>query len=703
MPSSAAESLCRRRAPMSTCWSSSRASRPSASRPPQGLWDKLLELGADRKTVIVAVGGGVVGDLAGFVAATFARGLPLVQVPTTLLAQVDSSVGGKVGINLPGAKNMVGAFWQPPGVLIDTAVLATLADREYRAGLAEVVKYGVILDAEFFAYLEAHAEPTWSPRSADVLEHVIARCCRLKADVVEKDEREKPACGPCSTMATRSATPWRPSPATATLSARRGGGDRHAVRLATGRAAGPGRSQHSPSGNTTCWRRLGLPVDFPESTTTQFWPPWRTTRKSSTAGCGSCCPRDGPRRAGRRRRSGGTCGPLWQKLSFCRRSTVVLRRTGFAVNREPRLPQTMPHDADAGRCRAAVAGLRRGPAAAQGAARGVWHAAARAAGGTQRAAPRAGHRRRTDATHRRGRAKISTCRPRSTCARPTASRFSTECDPAYPRALREIHDPPGMLFVRGEILPQDALAMAIVGSRHATHYGLAQAERLAGSLARAGLTIVSGLARGIDAAAHRGALAAGGRTLAVLGSGVLNIYPPEHAELADEVAAHGAVVSEAPPRSPPLERRVSAAQSHHQRHVAGRDRRRSLDAVRRADHGPARHGAGPRGVCRAGPSRQPHVARLPPADSRRGEAGRNGRRRAGGARPAGRAARNAPTGEVIASSGRAAAERTGAAGAGRRSPASRSRSTPSWPPASCRRRRCWRRSACWKCGTWCAG
>ena len=128
----------------------------------------------------------------------------------------------------------------------------------------------------------------------------------------------------------------------------------------------------------------------------------------------------------------------------------------------------------------------------------------------------------------------------------------SECDPAYPRALREIHDPPGILFVRGEILPQDALAVAIVGSRHATHYGLAQAERLAGGLARAGLTIISGLARGIDAAAHRGALAAGGRTLAVLGSGVLNMYPPEHAALADEVAAHGAVISESPPRSPPL-------------------------------------------------------------------------------------------------------------------------------------------------------
>jgi DNA processing protein len=128
----------------------------------------------------------------------------------------------------------------------------------------------------------------------------------------------------------------------------------------------------------------------------------------------------------------------------------------------------------------------------------------------------------------------------------------TEADPAYPRMLAEIHDPPSILFVRGRLIADDALAVAIVGSRHATHYGLSQAEQLAGSLARAGLTIVSGLARGIDAAAHRGALAAGGRTVAVLGSGLLNIYPPEHEALADEVAANGAIVSEAPPHSPPL-------------------------------------------------------------------------------------------------------------------------------------------------------
>jgi 3-dehydroquinate synthase len=154
------------------------------------LWNKLLALGVDRKTLIVAIGGGVVGDLAGFVAATYARGLHFAQVPTTLLAQVDSSVGGKVGVNLPHAKNMVGAFWQPAAVLIDTQTLQTLPDREYRSGLAEVAKYGVILDAEFFSRLERDA-PALIYRRHDVLQQVIARCCRLKADVVEADEREE--------------------------------------------------------------------------------------------------------------------------------------------------------------------------------------------------------------------------------------------------------------------------------------------------------------------------------------------------------------------------------------------------------------------------------------------------------------------------------------------------------------------------------
>ncbi len=155
-----------------------------------GLWQGLLELGADRQTVVAAVGGGVVGDLAGFVAATYARGLRFLQVPTTLLAQVDSAVGGKVGINLPEAKNIIGAFHQPLGVLVDTATLSTLPEREYRSGLAEVVKYGAALDAALFEYLEQNTAVLLE-RKAAALQHVIARCCRLKADVVEQDERDE--------------------------------------------------------------------------------------------------------------------------------------------------------------------------------------------------------------------------------------------------------------------------------------------------------------------------------------------------------------------------------------------------------------------------------------------------------------------------------------------------------------------------------
>ena len=153
------------------------------------LWDRMLEIGTDRQSVVLAVGGGVIGDLAGFVAATFARGLRFFQVPTTLLAQVDSSVGGKVGVNLAGGKNMVGAFHQPIGVLIDTQTLDTLDDAQYLAGLGEVLKYGVSLDASLLELLEANVEPLLR-RDPQLLTDIIARCCRIKAEIVEQDERE---------------------------------------------------------------------------------------------------------------------------------------------------------------------------------------------------------------------------------------------------------------------------------------------------------------------------------------------------------------------------------------------------------------------------------------------------------------------------------------------------------------------------------
>ncbi len=154
------------------------------------LYDALIDLPADRRTLVVAVGGGVIGDLAGFVASTYARGLSLLMVPTTLLAMVDSSVGGKVAVNHPRAKNLIGTFHQPVGVWIDTATLATLPEREYRSGLAEVVKYGVILDAPFFARLEASADAILR-REPEAVRRVVLRCCELKARVVEQDEREE--------------------------------------------------------------------------------------------------------------------------------------------------------------------------------------------------------------------------------------------------------------------------------------------------------------------------------------------------------------------------------------------------------------------------------------------------------------------------------------------------------------------------------
>ena len=150
---------------------------------------RLLELKAERSTMLIALGGGVIGDLAGFAAATYQRGMPLVQIPTTLLAQVDSSVGGKTAVNHPLGKNMIGAFHQPVAVIIDTATLATLPAREYISGLAEVVKYGAIRSAELFAWLERSMEALLA-RDEDAMAHAVIESCRIKAEIVAVDERE---------------------------------------------------------------------------------------------------------------------------------------------------------------------------------------------------------------------------------------------------------------------------------------------------------------------------------------------------------------------------------------------------------------------------------------------------------------------------------------------------------------------------------
>lgn len=153
------------------------------------IYSQLLEESFSRNSTIIALGGGVIGDMSGFVAATYQRGIDLVQVPTSLLACVDSSVGGKTGINHPLGKNMIGAFYQPQAVLIEMKMLSTLPDNEYKAGLAEVIKYGCIIDRDFFCWLEANIEKLMQ-RDSDVLSYAIQRSCELKAQVVAEDEKE---------------------------------------------------------------------------------------------------------------------------------------------------------------------------------------------------------------------------------------------------------------------------------------------------------------------------------------------------------------------------------------------------------------------------------------------------------------------------------------------------------------------------------
>ncbi|WP_133470809.1 3-dehydroquinate synthase [Paraglaciecola marina] len=150
---------------------------------------QLLEMSAARDTTLIALGGGVVGDLTGFVAASFQRGMPFIQIPSTLLSQVDSSVGGKTAVNHPLGKNMIGAFYQPKAVLIDTNSLNTLPAREFAAGMAEVIKYGVIYDYDFFVWLEQN-QTAIKQQDQDALQYMIARCCEIKAEIVAIDERE---------------------------------------------------------------------------------------------------------------------------------------------------------------------------------------------------------------------------------------------------------------------------------------------------------------------------------------------------------------------------------------------------------------------------------------------------------------------------------------------------------------------------------
>jgi len=218
----------------------------------ESIYDRLLAGKFDRRTVLVALGGGVVGDITGFAAATYQRGIRFIQIPTTVLAQVASSVGGKTGVNHARGKNMIGAFHQPVCVLADTGVLASLPEREVKAGLAEVLKYGLIVDAEFFEWLTDHATALTS-LDADAVARAVQRCCEIKADIVARDERESGV----RALLIPSAMPSRPASATAA-----GGMERPSPwawswrRTCRGGSAGWTRSR--PPGRAGCSRKISV-------------------------------------------------------------------------------------------------------------------------------------------------------------------------------------------------------------------------------------------------------------------------------------------------------------------------------------------------------------------------------------------------------------------------------------------------------------
>ena len=156
----------------------------------EGIFSQLMEMGCDRSSTFLALGGGVVGDAAGFIAGTFMRGVDYIQIPTTLLAMVDSSIGGKTGVNLPAGKNLVGVIWQPKAVVIDPKLLESLPEREISSAMGEVIKYGAILDRDIFDLISSNLEDLLKLANPELLAKVIGRCAKLKADVVAEDERE---------------------------------------------------------------------------------------------------------------------------------------------------------------------------------------------------------------------------------------------------------------------------------------------------------------------------------------------------------------------------------------------------------------------------------------------------------------------------------------------------------------------------------
>ena len=576
------------------------------------LYDDLVARAADRHTLIVALGGGVVGDLAGFVAATFARGLPLVMVPTTLLAQVDSSVGGKVGVNHPRGKNLIGAFYQPAGVWIDTSTLESLPDREFRCGLAEVVKYGVIAGESLFSFLELNAERILA-RETNAIEHIILESCRIKAGVVSRDEREE---GTERAMLNFGHTIGHAIEAVAGYD----GPFQHGEAVAVGMVAESRLAERLGwissdivDRQVNLLGRMALPVRA-SGLDLEKLIAGDEPRQEESPGTDSLRPAAFDRKRGVDRdpatTNWRTSGPfltttfdgLSSRESSLAESEADLQLIDLIqLTSVPGVgPQTF---------RALLERF--------GSAGGVLSASRNELATVSGVGPKLARK------IEQARAEIDATKELALCRR-LGVRIVARGESEYPTALENIPDPPALLYVKGTIESRDELAIALVGSRRCTPYGARMAERLAGALARTGFTIVSGLARGVDAAAHRGALGAGGRSIGVLANGLSSIYPPEHEDLARAMALSGALVSRDADAADSVAGALHPAKQDHFRDCTGGGGGRSHAAQRLAFDRASCDGAEPRGLRRAWPGGQSFEPGLSSSDPRWGQARGNG-------------------------------------------------------------------------------
>ncbi len=460
--------------------------------------------------------------------------MPFIQVPTTLEADVDASVGGKVAVNHVSGKNMIGAFYQPRRVVIDVTCLATLDERDLKAGLAESVKHGMIRDAAFFEWHESRAEKILACDEA-TMASLIERNVQIKAAVVAADERESHLRAILNfghtfghAVESEMRYQWRHGECVSV-------GMMCACRIAQGR----GMMQAAEVARVeSLLEKLGLATRIPETISVQMLLDWMKRDKKVKAGkiqfvlpkgIGEVCITDDITESESVLGGGGN------------RREIVRRTACLLQNPVAKLPGSIfeLHMAE---------GV--GPIAFS---RLIEHFGSVAAvldasvGALQEVE---GIGRKT-AEAVRVAARSDAWRSEIDLAAEHGVRIICREDAEYPRLLHFVADPPICLYVRGRIVKEDGLAIGIVGPRKASLYGLEQAQRFGELLCQAGLTVVSGMARGVDQAAHMAAIRVGGRTMAVLGCGLCHCYPPESTELRDRISQCGAVVSELPMSTPP--------------------------------------------------------------------------------------------------------------------------------------------------------